>query len=259
MGALRVQTIGIALLACACLVNAGTYSVLNNADAGPGSLRQAVLDVNASTGPHTISFSLPGDNPEISVTSPLPIITATLLIDGARVTLVGPGNYAGLEVMGEGIIIRRLHIKNFSEGVRISGGRSNRIEDCTLTDNSLGAVVDRGRGHEILASVISGNGAGIAALVPTRIQGNRIFANDGLGIDYANTNYPVLSHAVRSSSSTLISGAVTGPPQTTYRIELFGNDACDPSGFGEGQRFLGHTIATTDDTGRGPFAFDFFE
>jgi len=35
---------------------------------------------------------------------------------------------------------------------------------------------------------------------------------------------------------------------TTYRIEFFSNDSCDPSGSGEGKTFLGFTNAMTDGT-----------
>ena len=39
-----------------------TFIVLNTADAGPGSLRQAILDSNAAAGQaNTIDFDIPGD------------------------------------------------------------------------------------------------------------------------------------------------------------------------------------------------------
>jgi len=40
------------------------------------------------------------------------------------------------------------------------------------------------------------------------------------------------------------------PFSHTYRIEFFANQACDPSGYGEGERFLGFADLTTDVAGR---------
>src|SRR5262249_8914699 len=33
---------------------------------------------------------------------------------------------------------------------------------------------------------------------------------------------------------------------TTFRVEFFSSGQCDPSGFGQGQHFLGSTVVTTD-------------
>jgi hypothetical protein len=38
-------------------------------------------------------------------------------------------------------------------------------------------------------------------------------------------------------------------PSTTYRIELFASAACDPSGYGEGQTFIGPVTALTNTAG----------
>jgi uncharacterized protein DUF11/Calx-beta domain-containing protein/WD40 repeat protein len=123
-----------------------------------------------------------------------------------------------------------------------------------LGSNHVGGV-EPGAGN-----VIAFNGrSGVIADPPTWIQGNRIFANGLLGIEYANANYPLLSHAIISPSATVIGGALTGAPQTSYRIELFASDACDPSGFGEGQRYLGFTTAIPDARGNASFTFDFPE
>src|SRR5215470_11547827 len=61
-----------------------TFTVTNLADAGPGSLRQAILDANAArTGTSTIDFKIPGQGVHaIAPASPLPAITRAVLIDG---------------------------------------------------------------------------------------------------------------------------------------------------------------------------------
>src|SRR5271165_2095668 len=47
------------------------------------SLRWAILQVNAQTGPSTIQFDIPGGGPQsIQLTSPLPPIVNSVVIDG---------------------------------------------------------------------------------------------------------------------------------------------------------------------------------
>ena len=42
-------------------------------------------------------------------------------------------------------------------------------------------------------------------------------------------------------------------PSTSYTLELFANDSCDPSGFGEGKYYLGTWDVATDSSGNGSF------
>jgi hypothetical protein len=60
-----------------------TYPVTNTNDAGPGSLRQAILDANATSGADDIAFAIPGDGVQtIVLSSPLPDIVDPVWIDG---------------------------------------------------------------------------------------------------------------------------------------------------------------------------------
>src|SRR5262249_47227705 len=54
-------------------------------------------------------------------------------------------------------------------------------------------------------------------------------------------------------------GSIVAAPSTTYRIEFFGNDQCDASGFGEGQTPLGSTDVTTLGSGLGIYSPTFFQ
>src|SRR6185312_1714267 len=57
--------------------------VVNTKDSGPGSLRQAILDVNANSGTDVITFDIPGTGTQtIQPLSPLPWITNAVTIDG---------------------------------------------------------------------------------------------------------------------------------------------------------------------------------
>src|SRR5262249_61198499 len=53
-------------------------------------------------------------------------------------------------------------------------------------------------------------------------------------------------------------GTLNSTLNTTFRIEVFANDACDPSGNGEGQSFVGANDAvTTDGSGHAEFTVTF--
>jgi hypothetical protein len=102
---------------------------------------------------------------------------------------------------------------------------------------------------------------------PQAILLNAIFANGGLGIDLGDDgvtpndamdtdtgpdalqNYPILSSAVATGTVVLAHGALHSEPNKTFRIEYFASEMADPSGYGEGQTFLGTENVTTDSNG----------
>lgn len=60
-----------------------TFVVTTTADSGPGSLRQAILNANATAGVDTVSFNIPGASPfTIALQTPLPTVTEQIVIDG---------------------------------------------------------------------------------------------------------------------------------------------------------------------------------
>lgn len=62
---------------------AATYTVTSNANAGAGTLRQAILDANASVGvTDTIVFAIGTGQQSIAPTAALPTITDPVVIDG---------------------------------------------------------------------------------------------------------------------------------------------------------------------------------
>jgi hypothetical protein len=73
----------LAALAAASALPAATFTVTTAADAGPGSLRQALLDANLAAGADDIVFAIPGPGPHtIAVQTVLPVSTGTVRIDG---------------------------------------------------------------------------------------------------------------------------------------------------------------------------------
>ena len=53
---------------------------------------------------------------------------------------------------------------------------------------------------------------------------------------------------------TYIGGSLNSLPNATYTLDFYANAAADPSGYGEGQRYLGSTSVTTDAAGNASFS-----
>jgi hypothetical protein len=70
-------------------------------------------------------------------------------------------------------------------------------------------------------------------------------------------NFPRVATVTATGGNVAISGFLNSRPNTAYRIEFFANDAADPSGFGEGQNFLGSADVTTDGVGNKAFDVSF--
>jgi hypothetical protein len=80
-----------ALCLAAFAARAATFTVSNVNDSGPGSLRQAIADANASPGADVIQFNLPGGGVQtITPVSALPVVSDPVTLDGTT----QPG-YAG--------------------------------------------------------------------------------------------------------------------------------------------------------------------
>ncbi|MBA3650959.1 MAG: hypothetical protein H0W66_05645, partial [Chthoniobacterales bacterium] len=70
-------------------------------------------------------------------------------------------------------------------------------------------------------------------------------------------NFPRVATVTATGGNVAISGFLNSRPNTAYRIEFFANDVADPSGFGEGQTFLGSADVTTDGVGNNAFDVSF--
>lgn len=94
---------------------------------------------------------------------------------------------------------------------------------------------------------------------------NSIHDNGGLGIDLGNNgvtpngsgptgpnnyqNYPVITGVTTGAGWVRSVGTLSGTVSTTFRVEFFSNPACDASGNGEGQTYLGFASIATDGAG----------
>ena len=97
------------------VAGAATFDVSNNADDGPGSLRQAILDANASGEDDNITFSFdPGDG-AILLDSALPVIEGSVTLNGAGVaglTIDGADSHRVFFVLEGAVEIQELTVRN---------------------------------------------------------------------------------------------------------------------------------------------------
>jgi hypothetical protein len=180
------------------------FAVTNAADSGQGSLRQAILDANASANINNvadvINFNIPGidaDNVLINPILQLPAITDAVLIDGLTqtgakantlavgsdghisVTIQIGGNTDGLTLASDGSTIRGLRVSGrrsdnpgtLSRGISVLSGTNNAIEgDEIVNIGGSGVVIDTGAG--------ANNRIGGA----TPAARNTIILNNGFGV-----------------------------------------------------------------------------
>src|SRR5262245_26392297 len=103
-----------------------------------------------------------------------------------------------------------------------------------------------------------------------RIRGNSIHSNGGLGIDLQGDgvtlndpgdtdsgpnglqNFPVLGVAL-GGASTRVSGSLNSSANTAFTVDFYASAAADPTGFGEGARYLGSATVATDAGGNASY------
>jgi hypothetical protein len=162
-------------------------------------------------------------------------------------------------------VIQNNFIGTTIDGTQLLGNGVDGIQAVDSNNNTIGGLTAS------LGNVIAGNHRAGVGLDSTfgpvsglSIRSNSIFSNDGLGIDLKLDgvtendhcdgdpgpnnlqNYPVITSASFGSGFVMLSGTLDSAPNAMFRLEFFSSAACDPSGFGEGQTFLGSTTVMTD-------------
>jgi FG-GAP-like repeat len=155
------------------MTEAGTLVVTNTNDSGPGSLRQAILDANASETHGVITFAIPGPGLHtITPLTPLPAVDGGLAVDLGILTIdatTQPG-FAGSPVIelsgavvgtsGDGLtiraplcVVRGLVINRFDAGIRFSKGE--------FVDAIGGFIEGNYIGTDVSGTVSLGNSTGL--------------------------------------------------------------------------------------------------
>jgi parallel beta-helix repeat protein len=161
-------------------------------------------------------------------------------------------------------------LANGDSGVQIEDAEQNSVRSNTIAGNGKHGVEINDQGTAACTKSAS------PCAISNTIHANSIYANTNLGLDLTGgaengsgvtvndgddsdsgsnmlQNYPVLSSALTSTTSLVVSGVLTAAANSSFTIDLFANDACDASGHGEGQTFLTSDTVTTNGSRRAGF------
>lgn len=158
-----------------------------------------------------------------------------------------------------------------SAGIMLLGGASNNYIGGiagagTFVPNFIGQ--NNGRGISLSNGGIAGvgpagtgNGIGFNNIVNNTGLGidlghDGVTANDGSDADTGPNNFqntPVISSAVDNGDVTVVDGQLSSLPLTLFRISLYHNATCDPSGSGEGQTHIENFTVSTNSDGTATF------
>jgi hypothetical protein len=172
---------------------------------------------------------------------------------------------------GDGVRVQKNY--NVVEGNRIgtdvtgtaplgNGGNGVVITPDYMVDGYHNTIGGTAPGAGNIIAYNGGDGVQLAFGDDNGVSRNSIFSSGNLGIELLpgvnfNQSFPALDSAVLGQGSITISGSLQSTPDTAFTLEFFGNDVCNPSGYGEGQRFLGTATVTTDDSGAVAFSVTF--
>jgi titin len=166
------------------------------------------------------------------------------------------GNVIGADAAGI------LAFGNGGNGIYITSG---------ATSNLIGGAAS-GEGNLIAFNAGAGVRLGEADTLSNTLRGNPIFANMGLGIDLEPEgvtpndlndadigpnnlqNYPTLADVLSHANGATITGTLVSAPSTTFWLDFYASESCDPAGHGEGQTYLGAGQVTTNASGSASFA-----
>jgi parallel beta-helix repeat protein len=191
-------TLGTILLGAAA--GAATLTVTTTADSGAGSLRQAILDSNASAAIlDTIAFAIGSGVQTITPLSALPEITVPVVIDGTTqpgyagtplVEIAGAGLAAqALFITGGGSTVRALVLRGFNgRAIWIQTGSGNTIEGCFIGTDTSGTQAD-GNNVGIYIGSSSGNTIGGSTLAAR----NLISGHTGLAISLSGAPFTLIA------------------------------------------------------------------
>ena len=229
------------------------------------SLREAILAANAKAGKDTIVFDLDAMGSDlIAPTMSLPDITDPVTIDGS-------GFIEEEESAGTAVTIDGSNVDDeATDGFVLRAGDSDIFGLIITNFDGNGIAIYQLGNNNITNNQIKNNGENgvvVHESIGNTIRSNEIFENGALGIDLnadgvtnndngdgdagANDsqNAPFIIRAVPSVSATNVEGSFNSTPNSTFTLDFYLNQTCDPAGFGEGQQLLGSSEIVTNANG----------
>jgi len=182
------------------------------------------------------------------------------------------GNAIGIDISGSGTTVQGNRVGTDITGTAAVPNEADGIV-VEYSDNAIGGT-DPGSGNIIAfngPSIVGGNGVLIKSASAVSVLGNSIFSNSILGIDLSDNgvtpndagdadsgdnelqNFPVVKSATSNGTTTHLIGKLSSTASTTFVVEFFSSASCDPSGNGEGGKFMGRITLSTGLAGTGNF------
>lgn len=184
------------------------------------------------------------------------------------------GNFIGTDAAGTGAV------GNQGRGIYLDAGTSGNVIGGVASSNYSNALssnriaFNTGDGISLLSDTLG-------ATVRNNLRGNQIYNNGGLGINlslYGETgtlasgvtpndagdgdlgannyqNFPIITSATNGAKGLAIKGTLSSSASKTYAVDFYASASADPSGYGEGEVYLGTQSITTDSSGNASFAF----
>jgi VCBS repeat-containing protein len=193
--------------------------------------------------------------------------------DIAEGNVISGNNEDGLYIYGTTVVVAGNHIGTDATGSGALGNTGNGVIILpSANTNTIGGMASAARN---VIAFNGGDGIYVWGGISNQIRLNSVFSNAGLGIDLnpegvtpndigdldngSNElqNYPVLSAISTGSGSIQIQGSLNSKGNTLYNLEFFANTSADPSGYGEGEFFLGSGSVTTNASGNATFTITF--
>ncbi|WP_419191017.1 hypothetical protein [Saltatorellus ferox] len=191
----------------------------------------------------------------------LSILLAAIGAHNDRVTI--QGNKIGTDASGLNPLLTH-------SGIRVHSGTGNYA----CRNITIGGRAPR-EGNTIAFTETFGVGISYPA-ISTEVSGNSIHSNGALGIDLGPLafldgvtpndsldsdtgggneyqNFPRLAFVSRVGGAWFAKGVLRSEPNRPYRVEVFSSTEVDPTGYGQGERYLGEVTVMTDPMGRATF------
>jgi predicted outer membrane repeat protein len=245
-----------------------TYTVSNTDDSGPGSLREAILAANASSGPDVVQIQVDGS---LFLESPLPVVMEDLTVDAAGFEFIidGASQYRIFEVPA-GVTLQLTGLELDSGYGGEAGGAvwnagTLQAMDCTFLGNFAelgGAIYNLGRaelsgGSEIVqsnadqgagiynlgeltsaATVFSGNSASVegaaiyneGSVIVTNNEFHDNFASDGAGIYNLNGEVEIQETTFTANNARYYGGAIRSSGALAITGGAFTDNQADQGG-----------------------------
>ena len=172
--------------------------------------------------------------------------------NGAQGVIIDPANrlQTGESVGGSDSVAGNSIFSNGSVGVEVASGTGNTVSRNSIYSNG-GLGIDLNNKSTFQNNSCPPNTKGANSLqnapVLTAAAGASTLVTATATDPNGNTSEFSNCVAVSSSGSSLnIAGSLTSTANTTFTIEFFENQACDPSKYGQGQTFLNSISVTTN-------------